>query len=176
MVYQPDKLTKIETFFTQSEGCEDIIDSCFIGIIPDQSEQNTVYERLYQSPFIGDFRMAQVEFGVRQMFWQWNGQQPDFLVGEGYISLIGEQAESIELETSLKLGDIILTFGNTNIVTVTPFNIVLYYPELGLFVRTVPHCNTIWYSTVSIEYRETPIILSNNQTLTTAIENYCRHR
>lgn len=174
---QSDTSQNIELFFTQSSGCEAISPPCFIGIIPDESDQDLIYDRLHSSPYIADFGMAQVEFGIRQMFLEWNGQQPDFIQGDAHIRLLGEQVRSIEIETTLTLGDVWLTFGKTDFITVTPFTLWLYYQEVELYIQSTLNCDAFWYSPVTISiYGSTSNDPTPSHTIDTAIAEYCRNR
>ncbi len=163
----------IELFFTQSSGCEAISPPCLMGIIPDESEQIVVYDRLHSSPYIADFGMAQVEFGIRQMFFVWNGQQPDFILEDAYIRLLGEQVRSIEIETTLTLGDVWLTFGKTDFITVTLFTLWLYYQEVELYIQSTLNCDAFWYSPVTISIYGSTNDPTSSHTIDSAIAEYC---
>ncbi|MGJ3241047.1 MAG: hypothetical protein ACFE0Q_20220 [Anaerolineae bacterium] len=168
--YRPGNVSNITETLTQAPGCTG--GSCFLGIVPDDTEQDAVYQALNQSPYVAGFRMAQVEFGLRQMFVQWSGEQPDFLIDEGYITLIGERAETVELTTNLYLGEIMLALGMPDHMTRTAFNLYLHYDSHGIMIESVVNCDALWYSSVRVIYRSPPARLVDRAD--DLLSDYCR--
>lgn len=149
---QPKQRQLINDFFASSTGCER--QPCFLGIIPEETEQQDVYTALNTASIVDNFRMAQVEFGLRQMFIEWNGEQPNFLLDDGYITLVGERAETIEIATTLNLGDLVTVFGEPSHTVISTFAVYLYYIETGFVIESIINCDAIWYSSATVLWQQ----------------------
>ncbi|MGB7339114.1 MAG: hypothetical protein WBC91_09505 [Phototrophicaceae bacterium] len=167
---RPNNRATIQQFLTAPDTCER--QPCFLGIIPEESEQEAVYSALANASIVEDIRLAQIEFGLRQLFIQWNGEQPHFIVDEGYITLVGGRAETIELTTELLLGDIVAVFGEPSHIIIATFDVYLYYAETGLVVESRINCDAVWYSSVTILWQPR-VNLDNLSSDTVTLKDAC---
>lgn len=171
ITYQLRFTDDIYTFFTASENCEHV--PCFLGIIPAETETQMMYEIINNTSMIEDYRAIQVEFGVRQLYWQWSGTQPSYITGEGFIVFIGGQADLIRIHTDLTVGEMLLSFGEPESVLTTPFDMYLHYPNYGLSIRALPNCDAVWLSPTDIQIHENPRMIADIVSVHDALTQYC---
>jgi len=169
--YSTDSLDSIASFFKDSSPCE--TSPCFISIIPDESTESDLIDLLQQSPYVTDYEVIENESGTSIII-DWNHRQMPFLIADGIIRFNGDLVETIELQTNLTIGEILLSAGQPTNTLLSTHNAYLYYLLDGFVIESQINCDAIWFSPVRVIYRQQSLQLSTLSPGNVTITDFCR--
>lgn len=133
---------------------------CFMGIQINITEPTIAKQRLDSNPWIAsssfETQQTSSEYVVEsRLDWEWTYTQPAFLPWQGYVRFNSqEQAEIIEVPTAITYGEILVAFGFPERAHIGNVHHYAWYPEYGLYVRTLRNCDNITAEYVTIFYMD----------------------
>ena len=131
---------------------------CIMGIRAGETTPLNALRKLQSNIWVADayFENQQTanEYNDEsRLNWDWNFSQPPFLPWQGYARFNSQDSvDFVELPTAVTFGEIIVAFGYPDRAQVGNVFHYAWYPEYGLYVRTIKSCDNIAAEYVTVFY------------------------
>ncbi len=122
---------------------------CFLGIRPGETTLDDARALLNRHPWVAMTTVYRDTGGqVRNMTWDWNGQQPQALGSAGVIDLRDNIVTQLKLRTDVPFAEIWLAFGQPLTGNMNPPFHHANYPGFG--INTASDCGGFWQAQAEV--------------------------